>query len=314
MTIGAAARADGKPRDNSKMRVALEWYRAMRTAHPVVVLGWLRNGVLVCVLAAALAYVWVATAAAGDIATAGRTPQAIQDIDNAMKAAKQANTAFKTEFGSEDPALIGFDTGFNTDLNEVSTDLTLAAENNAADQPGTDKLQFAQNQLLSFLSESEIAVSNYDAAIGGPLVAQSEAQYTSGLSSGLKAALNDLRAAEMTAFRRQRGAWPLDPGAFWLLMLAPVIVMAALTAATARVLAGHFRRRVDGRLRASLLATAATTIVVGVFNAADAAHLSANPWAGHPVTLAVALSMFALAAVLAYLAYRPRLAEYRFES
>jgi hypothetical protein len=53
-------------------------------------------------------------------------------------------------------------------------------------------------------------------------------------------------------------------------------------------------------------------ITVGFLNWHDEQYLVADQRAGHPVTLSAALLLLLAAAVLAYLAYRPRLAEYRF--
>jgi len=53
-------------------RIFASRYRRLRAAHPVSVLRWLRNGVLLCVLAAALLYLWVATQAGNDIGAATR--------------------------------------------------------------------------------------------------------------------------------------------------------------------------------------------------------------------------------------------------
>ena len=66
-------------------------------------------------------------------------------------------------------------------------------------------------------------------------------------------------------------------------------------------------------LTSALLITAATMLTVGFLNGNDERELAANQWAGHPVTMTVALLLFLAAAVLAYLADRPRLAEYKFK-
>ena len=97
------------------------------------------------------------------------------------------------------------------------------------------------------------------------------------------------------------------------MLLGPVIGVLLLAGATAQVLARHFRRHVSPWLWGSLLITAGTVITVGFFNWNDERHQAADQWAGHPVTLTGALLLFLTAAVLAHLAYRPRLAEYRFK-
>jgi hypothetical protein len=315
MTAIAAAR-------HAAPQVLAGQYRRLRAAHPVSVLRWLRNGMLLCVLGTALLYLWVATQARDDIGTANRTAQAITDIKHAEKAAENAGTAFHATFANEDVGLTGIGASYLDDIGEVIKDLTLAAEGIAAGQEGTTDIQFAQDQLLSYLGLSEDAVSDYH--VGGQLVAADKLYAASG-DGALTSALLNLERTEKTAFGAQQGAWPLDPWAFWWALLAPVAAMAVLTVATAHVLARHFRRHASWWLWGSLLMATATAVTVGVFNWNDELHLSVSlrtgqpvmppdPWAGHPATLTCALLLFLLAAVLAYLAYRPRLAEYRFES
>jgi hypothetical protein len=304
VTVSAAAR-------HAALRILASRYRRLRTAHPVTVLRWLRNGALLCVLATALMYVWVATQAGSDIAAARRTSQAVADIGGARADAARADRALGSAFSTEDVTLTGTGTAYVNDVNEVGSDLTLAAEGNAAGQEGTSSIQFVQALLQTYLSLSENAVSDYGA--GGALVPAAEG-YASGGEQELARALTTLRRTEMTAFRAQRGAWPLDPAVSWWALLGPVAGLALLTIATAHVLARYFRRHVSRWLWGSLLVTAATAVAAGVLNWNDERHLSADPWAGHPATLTCALLLFLLAAAAALLAYRPRLAEYRFES
>jgi hypothetical protein len=293
------------------LRIFARRYRRLRTAHPVIVLEWLRNSVLVCVLAAASLYLWVATQASNDIGAAGRTAQAVADIGKASTAAKDADRALGTEFKTEDVTLTGTGGAYVDDLTAVDKDLTLAAEDNAAGPEGTEGIQFVQDELATYLQLSENAVLAYGAGKRFGQIMESNA---SGSDQDIGTALVALRSTEATALRAQRGAWPLDPAAFWWALLGPVAGILLLTVATAQVLARHFRRHVSRWLWGSLLVTAATVVIVGVFNWNDERHLSADPWAGHPATLTAALVLFFLAAVLAQLAYHPRLAEYRFES
>lgn len=286
-------------------------YRRLRTAHPVTVLEWLRNGLLLCVLAAALMYVWVATAAGNDIAAAVRTKQAATDIDHAISAAKRADKDLGDGFFTEDVTLIGTGSAFVGDITEVEKDLTLAAAGSTAGSEATGKIQFIVDTLATYLQLSENAVRDYSA---GPAFGQVAEGYASGTDTEIVSSLKDLKQTEAKALDAQRGAWPLDPEAFWWVLLGPAMGMALLTTATAHVLAHHFRRHIGRWLWGSLLVTAATAITVGIFNSSDEWHLSADPWAGHPATLTIALVLFLLAAMLAYLGYRPRLAEYRFES
>lgn len=286
-------------------------YRWLRTAHPVSVLRWLRNSVLLCVLATALLYLWVATAASNDIDAARRTSQAIADIGHAHREVNAADAALQGVVRHEGVTLVGTGSQYTDYITEVSKYLTLAAENNAAGQSGTSGIQFAQDQLAVYLQLSENALRDYDIRKQFGLAALN---YASSSNGDLVFALGSLRKTENITFHAQRGAWPLDPWVFWWALLGPVVGMLLLIMATAHVLAIHFRRHVSRWLWGSLLVTAITAITVGIFNSSDEQHLSADPRAGHPATLTCALLLFLQAAVLAYFAYRPRLAEYRFES
>jgi hypothetical protein len=295
-------------------RVVADRYRLLRTTHPVSVLRWLRNGVLLCVLAAALLYLWVATAAGSDIGTANQTRQAIMDIKSADRAAMSADTALDTALTTEDVTLTGAGSLYVNDIDEVSKYLTLAAEGNAAGQEGTSGIQYVQDDLQIYLSLSENAVTDYAVPVGRRRLARAAEKYASSSNGDLTSVLKNLEVTEQAAFGGQCGAWPLDPVVFWWVLLGPVIGQVLLTMATAHVLARHFRRHLSRWLWGSLLMATATVVTVGFFNWNDERHLSADPWAGHPATMVSALLLFLLAAVLAHLAYRPRLAEYRFES
>jgi len=285
-------------------------YRRLRSAHPVDVLRWLRNGVLLGVAAAALLYLWVAIQAGSDIAAARRTQQAIADIGKAGNAVTDAKNALNNAFSHEDVTLVGTGSDFVNQITQVNKYLTLAAEGNAAGAEGTGEIQYVQNQLASYLQLSETAVRDY--ALGRPL-GRAGLLYAVGAAGDVQSAIAGLSKAEQTALDAQRSAWTLDPGTFWSALLGPVIGMVLLVAATANIVARHFRRHVSRRLWGSLLMTAATMVTAGLFNSADARSLSADPWAGHPATMAFALTLLLAAAVLAQLAYRPRLAEYRFQ-
>jgi hypothetical protein len=306
------------------VRVLAGRYRQLRTAHPVRVLRWLRNGMLLGVAAAALLYVWVAIQAGHDIDAARRTEQGIGYIGQAVMAVQTAGTALSHTSATEDVTLTGTGKGYVTQVNQVAKYLALVAADNAAGTEGTSQLQFVQGQFGEWLALSETAIRDYSAGgyLGpaGELVA-SGGHGEPGGQGDLLSALGDLKTIEHNAFDAQRRAWPLDPGTFWWVLLGPVIGLLLLAAATAHVLARHFRRQAGPWLWGSLLITAATMIVVGLLNWNDKRQLAANQraghpvtqWAGHPVTLTGALLLLLVAAVLAYLAYRPRLAEYQFK-
>jgi hypothetical protein len=289
-----------------------------RSAHPVHVLRWFRNGMLLCVAAAALLYLWVAIQAGSDVAAVQRTQYAIKDVADASAAVTQAGNALKRVFSSEDVPLVGTGTEFVSQVTLVDKDLTLAAENNAAGTEGTSEIQYAENEFTSYLQLSETAVHDYD--VPGPL-GPAGGTYASGGEGAVTDAIKTLQASEQSALDAQRTAWALDPGVFWWVLLGPVIGMLALAAATATALARHFWRLASPWLGGSLLITAVTVIIAGLINSADARHLNsvdarhltADPWAGRPVTMAVALLLFLAAVEMARRAYHPRLAEYLFE-
>lgn len=285
-------------------------YRRLRSAHPVYVLRWLRNGVLLSVAAAALLYLWVALQAGSDIVAAQRTHQAITEIDNAGGDVLLAGSALNTVFSYNGVKLLGTGPDFLNGITQVNKLLTDAAEGNAADAEGTAGIQYVQNQLASYVQLAEKAVQ--DSELGGPL-GQAEQQYATSAEADVQSAITVLTTAEQKALNKQRHAWTLDPGTFWWALLGPVIAMLLLVAATAYLVARHFRRHISVSLWGSLLITAAAMVTAGLFNSADARSLSADPWAGHPVTMTLALLLLLAAAALAQLAYRPRLAEYRFQ-
>ena len=292
------------------LRILAGQYRQLRTAHPVRVLRWLRNGMLVAVAAAALLYVWVAIQAGHDISAARRTSQGIYYIGKAVTAVQTAGTALRRASATEDVTLTGTGEDYVNQVTQVEKYLDLVAEDNAAGTEGTTQLQFIHGQLGTYLAMSETAVRDYRA--GGDLGPAAES-YASAANAELVLDIRRLGTIEDRALSAQRRAWPLDPATFWWVLLAPVIGGLLLAGATAHVLARHFRRHGGPWLWGSLLITVATVITAGFLNWNDEQELAANRWAGHPVTLTAALLLLLSAAVLAHRAYRPRLAEYRFK-
>lgn len=96
---------------------------------------------LLCVFAAALLYLWVATQAGNDIDAARRTSQAVADIGLARGEAIAADTALRKVFAHEAPTLVGTGSDYIDDFTAVSKYLTLAAENNAAGPRGTSGIE-----------------------------------------------------------------------------------------------------------------------------------------------------------------------------
>ena len=297
------------------------------TVHPATVLRWLRNGVLLSLAAAALLYLWVAIQARHEIAAAHRTQDAIRYIGNASVMANKAQSALQATFSNEDVTLTGTGADYPQYISQVYKDLILAAGDNAAGTVGPSQFQYVLGELGTYQNLSESAARDYSF---GPQFGQAaEKYYASGGESALTSALSGqaqsgqaqsgsaptgLAPAEKNALAAQRSAWPLDPGTFWWVLLGPVVGMLLLVTATAYVLARHFRRHLSRWLWGSLLAAAATSITVGAFNVVDGRDLSDSQLAGNPATVTVALLLFLAAGAQAYLAYHPRLAEYRFRS
>jgi hypothetical protein len=215
-------------------------------------------------------------------------------------------------FANEDVALVGTGFDFGNYLTQVNGDLTRAAENNAAGTQGTRDFQYAVNQLTTYQQLSETAVSDYAQR---PEFGNAGLGYATGAEKNLQqSVIPSLVDDEQAALTAQRGAWVLDPAVFWWALLGPVIGFLAIFAATACVLARHFRRHMSQYLWGSLLAVAGTTLAAGLLNAGDAQGLPAAPQAGDPVTMTIVLLLLLAAAILAQLAYQPRLEEYRFRS
>jgi hypothetical protein len=292
-------------------RLAAPRYRRLRATHPVYVLAWLRNGVLLGIAGAALLYLLVAVQASSDIATSIRTTQAMADIGKASAAVTSAGIALNGTLTTEDVQLTGTGSGYLDYISDVTRDLALAAENNGAGTAGTVQIQIVQGQLEPYLQQSETAAS--DAELRGPLATAGE-KYASTGEGDLTTALGILKCTEQTALNEQRDEWPVDPAAFWWALLGPLIVVLILAEATARLMARHFRRHVSPWLWGSLLLATATAVTAGFLNLDDERTHSGDPLAGHPVTLICALLLFLTAGVMAHLAYRRRLADYRFRS
>jgi hypothetical protein len=275
------------------------------------------------VAASALLYLLVATEADQHIAAARRTDRAVADIDKAHSAAQDADAGLLDAFNRDLVPLIGAGREFDNDTAGVNTDVTSATEGNAAGKRGRTQILFVQSQLITCQKMARDAVRDYPsdgkaavAAAHDELTHQREKDPQTHRpipdTGGLVASLEDLKNLEQEALDHQRHSRWLDPAFFWTLLIGPVIAMLLLAVATGYVVARHFRRHVSPRLGAALLITAAVGVTAGVLAGYDGRHLSSDPSAGHPVTMTLCLALLATAGVLAHLAYRPRLAEYRF--
>ncbi|WP_446038335.1 hypothetical protein [Streptomyces sp. SID1121] len=301
------------------------WWTRLRATHPTTLLRWLRAGVLATVVATALLYLVVSAKAEEQLSAARNTDEAINDIVTAHGAAENAAKALTDAFKTGQVSLIGTGTEFANQTASVYTNVTSAAEGNAAGERGLTQFQFVLGQLTTCLQLADAAVRDYPrtgqkgveaahaALTARPQVDAEAARKAIPGTGGLTASLDDLKATQLEALARQRDSAWLDPAAVYPLLVGPAAVMLLLVLATGHVVARHFRRYVGPGLPLALLATASAGAATAVRSARDAQQdLEAQPLAGHPVTMTLALALLATAAVLAYLAYRPRLAEYRF--
>ncbi|MFG2863808.1 hypothetical protein [Streptomyces sioyaensis] len=266
----------------------------------------------------------VTTQADRQVAAAQHTNEAIGFLKAAHSEARVADTALTSVFKSGQVSLIGTGSAFSNHIARVYTNVTSAAEGNAAGRPGLTQIQFVQGQLTTCLRLADAAVRDY-ARTGRDGVRAAHNALTDDRqrdrtrhpvpgTGGLTASLDDLKATEQNALDKQRHSRWLDAAYVWPLLVGPAAIMLLLVLATGYVLAQHFRRYIGLRLPLALLATTAVGIGTGtaVLTDLDPQHLAEHPLARTPVTLTLALALLATAAALTYLAYRPRLAEYRF--
>lgn len=295
-----AALTDRKPVRQPARRAARAW-RWFRDAHPVTVLRWLRNGMLVAVAAAAVLYLWVALQARQDIGAVRHSERAAQAVQQASKDVMMAQGVLNVSLEYEGV------TGPEYMKKTIAASQALASVSGAgAGVPGVKRISGQMGVYLALSRSADDAVN------GPPTQARLLAACAQQQEITLKTELTRLRTEEKETAHAQRAAWSLDPAAFWSALLAPVLVLALLAAAAVRVLARHFRRYPSLWLGAALALTAATTAVAGFLNLNDSWHISADPWAGHPVTVTVALLLYLAAGALTHIAFRPRLAEYEF--
>lgn len=270
---------------------------------------------LAAVVVTALLYVVVSTQAGGQVAAAERTDTAIADIAEAREEAGRADRALADVSRTGAGHLIGTGAGFTNAVARVSSLLTSATAGNAAGQRGLNHIQFVQGQLTTCKQRADAAVRDGS----GMDLARKEltrgrqtghAREAVPFTGGLMASLDDLKGIQERAVDRQRASRWLNPALFWPLLVGPPAVMLVLVAASGRIVARHFRQYPSPALALAWLATAAVGTVTGVLCSVDRSASAAPP--APDETMAVVLPLLAAAGALAYLAYRPRLAEYRF--
>jgi hypothetical protein len=279
--------------------------RRLRDSHPVVVLRWLRAGLLGVLAVTTLLCLVVEDRAGDQIAASHRTKGAMRDIDQAHEQAVKAEAALMAVSRIEDPvsiALTGTGADFANAAARISSHLTSATEGNGAGRRGLSHIQFVQGQLATSVQLANAAVLD-----GAPAVVtvckalraprEHEGRGAVRFTGGLEQSLQDLHEVESDAEKAQLESGWRDRRLLWPLFMAPLTVMLLLVCATGRIVVRRFRRYPSPALALALLATASVDVLMCVYR---------------PLEVAIALPVLAAAGALTYLAYRPRLAEYRF--
>ncbi|WP_329409538.1 hypothetical protein OG802_11015 [Streptomyces sp. NBC_00704] len=279
--------------------------RRPRPSHPVVVLRRLRAAVLGVLAVTTLLCLVVEDRAGDQIAASERTRGAMDDISRAHEQAVRARTALDAVARVRDPvsiALTGTGADFANAAARISSHLTSATEGNGAGKRGLSHIQFVQGQLATTVKMANAAVLDGAPAVGKVGEALRAGPERAGnrpvrFTGGLEQSLLDLRQVESDAREVQRDSDWRDRRLLWPLFMTPLAVLLLLVWATGRVVARRFRRYPSPALALALSATATVDVLMCVLRPLDAA---------------IALPVLAAAGALAHLAYRPRLAEYRF--
>lgn len=274
----------------------------LRVPHPVVVLRWFRAGVLGMVAVTTLLYLVVDNRAEEQIAAAQRTKTALQHIKDASRQAGVADEALKAVFRTGAINLTGTGAEFTNATARAGSHLTSAAEGNAAGEQGLSHIQFVQGQLVTYVQMADRAVLDGRPSLDTALDAldhkpEYDGRHPVPFTGGLKQSLGDLRNLEDAAHRHQLHSGWRSPGLLRSLFVVPMTVMLLLVGATGWLVAHRFRRYPSPALVIALLAVASVSVIMCTTK---------------PPEPAIVLPVLAAAGALAYLAYRPRLAEYRF--
>ncbi|MFE5818133.1 hypothetical protein [Streptomyces sp. NPDC056479] len=290
-----------------------------RGPHPVVVVRWLRAGVLSMVALTALLYLVVANRVGEQVAAAQRTREAVVAIDKARDEAESASDELDEASSTGALELTGPGAEFANATTRVGTLLTSATGGNAAGERGLHHIQFVQGQLTTCVQLANRVVSDGKRGVLAAREALNDKPEAEGVradvrfTGGLIESLEDLREIESIALAEQlRSRW-LNPRLLWPLLLAPAVVMLLLIGATDYVVARHFRRYPHPALGLALLATASVAVTGCLLCRVTPGELTDDPvLPGEGWVMAITLPLLLAAGVLAYLAYRPRVAEYRF--
>lgn len=297
--------------------------RPPRGVHPVTILRWLRVAMLLSVGAAMAACLLIGPQSRHDIGvingTTNAAPGKIVAYANTYLNSTQKDLAHEVALATEGKPVPVGTTGdaFTTDF--FAANMEVGSTNGTESDVQTIFPDVPSKIIIDLNVVSDELGIYYTLGTSAVDAGKTSAQAARLIEDGaaqmretIQSHLSDIEMNEAQTQSARRAAWVLNPRIFWGALLGPVIAAALLVAATVRVLARRFRRHASPWLWASLAVTAAVSVTVGVFNLNDERHVPADPWAGHPATLAVAVALYLTAGVLAYLAYRPRLAEYRF--
>ncbi|MEU5093252.1 hypothetical protein [Streptomyces sp. NPDC020996] len=277
--------------------------RRLRAPHPIVVLRWLRAGVLGVVVVTTLLYLVVDNRTGEQNAAADRTNAALGHIKEASKEAKAAKAALEAVARTRAMHLTGTGGDFANATASVSSHLTSAAEGNGAGEQGLSHIQFVQGQLATCVQMANTAVLDTQPGLTTALDAlddkpEYDGEHPIAFTGGLRRSLEDLEKLEATAHRHQLDSGWRSPGLLWPLFIGPTAVMLMLVCASGYLIAHRFRQYPSPAFAVALAAQTSISIAM--------CTRSYQPPA------ALALPALAAAGALAYLAYRPRLAEYRF--
>ncbi|WP_158751448.1 hypothetical protein [Streptomyces bicolor] len=287
------------------------FWTGLRASHPIVVLRWLRAGLLGMVALTALLYVVVANRAGDQADAVGRTDEAIEDIVAAQRYADRAKDALNAAIDANAENLIGPGSDFANRTTQVSTLLTSAAEGNADKDDGLRDFQFVQGQLSTCMQLANRVVSEGPKCMSAAHAVVTDKASKTGkdrkvrvqFTGGLIQSLHDLEVNEAKALAQQREARWLNPHLLWPLLTVPAAVMLLLVCASGYVVARHFRQYPSPALVLALALTASVAITT---------CLRCRDGGADGGVMAIMLPLLAVAGALTYLGFQPRLAEYRF--
>jgi hypothetical protein len=300
--------------------------------HPWRWLHALRSVALAMILVEGLLCLLVSYQAHRDIATAaGNGKQAIGEVIAANGAINEATDALRG-IPTETVATIklsGPGSQYVNSYTSATTQLTLAALHNVAGSGSATDISFAEGLLVIYDGQARQAITDY--VEGNNKLGAAEVGYLSGV--GVQDTLKPLLTDEQQAATADLGSRWLRPGDVWWLLLAPFLALLLTAISTSYLLWRGFRRLLSVRLTAATAATAALVVSTAGLNgyegrsaqaimkpmlkaplgaeAPTVASLNAS-LAYSPLTLAVGLALVAIACVLVYAAYHPRLEEYRY--